>query len=93
MKPLLLAVHSHWVTIIGFLAAAFTSTSLLPQVVKTLKTKETKDISLIMFIMSATGLSLWFIYGLLLGDLPIIFANGFTLVLALVVLFLKIKYG
>lgn len=75
------------------MAAVLTSAAFLPQVVKTLKTKETKDISLMMFVFSATGLCLWFIYGLLLNDLPIIFANGISFGLAFVILFLKIKYG
>ena len=79
--------------IIGFLAATFTTISYIPQVMKTLKTKETKDISLLMFVILSSGLSLWFVYGILLNDLPIIIANGITLVLASVVLFLKIKYG
>ena len=83
----------HWTIAIGFLAAAFTTISYIPQVMKTLKTRETKDISLLMFVILSSGLFLWLVYGILLNDLPIIIANGITLVLASVVLFLKIRYG
>ncbi len=83
----------HWTVIIGFLAAGFTTISYFPQVAKTLRTKETKDISLLMYIILSTGLCLWFIYGLLLNDLPIIVANGITFVLSLTILALKIKHG
>ncbi len=83
----------HWTVIIGFLAAGFTTISYFPQVAKTLRTKETKDISLLMYIILSTGLCLWFIYGLLLNDLPIIVANGITFVLSLTILLLKIKHG
>ncbi len=81
------------VTMIGLLAGALTTLSYFPQVVKTLKTKETKDLSLLMYIILAMGLFLWFLYGLFLKDLPIIIANSITFVLATAVLILKIKYG
>ncbi len=86
-------MHLHWTTIIGFLAAGFTTISYFPQVAKTLRTKETKDISLLMYIILSSGLCLWFIYGLLLGDLPIIIANGITFILSLTILMLKMKHG
>lgn len=82
-----------WITAIGLLAAALTTVSFLPQVVKILKTKHTKAISLLMYVIFATGLLLWLIYGVSIRDLPIILANGVTLILAVIVLILKIKYG
>ncbi len=86
-------MRPHWTTIIGFLAAAFTTISYFPQVAKTLKTRETKDLSLMMYVILSAGLCLWFIYGLLLNELPIIIANGITFVLSLTILVLKIKHG
>ncbi|MCL5024775.1 MAG: SemiSWEET transporter [Nitrospirae bacterium] len=82
-----------WVTLIGLLAAAFTTVSYFPQVMKTLRTRHTKDISLLMYVILAAGLFLWFIYGLILNDLPIIAANGVTFILALTILVLKIRHG
>lgn len=82
-----------WTTAIGLLAAALTTVSFLPQVVKILKTKHTKAISLLMYVIFATGVLLWLIYGISIKDLPIILANGITLIIAAIVLILKIKYG
>ncbi len=78
---------------IGSLAAALTTISYLPQVARTLRTRETKDISLWMYVILSAGLCLWFIYGILLNELPIIIANGVTFVLSLTILALKIKHG
>jgi MtN3 and saliva related transmembrane protein len=86
-------MRSQWTIVIGFLAAAFTTVSYFPQVMKTLRTKETKDLSLLMLLFLSAGLLLWFVYGLILLDLPIIIANFITFVLAFLVLLLKIKYG
>ena len=83
----------HWITIIGLLAAACTTIAFLPQVIKTVKTKKTNDISRLMYIILTTGILLWVVYGLLTIDLPIILANSITFVLALIVLMLKIIHG
>ena len=82
----------NWVTIIGLLAATGTTISFLPQVIKSWKTHKTQDISLPMYIVLCTGVCLWLVYGFLIKDLPIVLANGITLILALSILFLKIKY-
>ncbi len=86
-------MHSRWVTLIGLLAAALTTISYFPQVVKTVRTRHTKDISLLMYVILAGGLFLWFAYGVLLEDLPIMIANAITFVLALTILVLKIRHG
>ena len=80
-------------TIIGLLAAAGTTFSYLPQALKTIRSKQTKDLSLGMYVILAIGILLWLIYGLLLQNLPIILANGVTIVFVLVILVLKIKGG
>jgi len=80
-------------TIIGLLAGTFTTLAFLPQVIKTLKLKETKDLSLWMYIILCTGVFLWLVYGLLIKDLPIIAANSISLILAVIILSSKLKYG
>jgi MtN3 and saliva related transmembrane protein len=80
------------ITVIGLIAALFTTISLLPQLIKVYKTKSTKDISTGMFALFGGGVLLWFIYGLLIKDLPIIIANSLAFVQALVILFFKAKY-
>lgn len=81
-----------YVIIVGMIAAFLSTVSSLPQVIKTIKLKETKDISFWMWAFLAVGIFLWLIYGLLRTDLPIILANGISLFLVSIVLGLKIKY-
>ncbi|MCK5169891.1 MAG: SemiSWEET family sugar transporter [Bacteroidales bacterium] len=80
------------ITILGLVAAACTTISFLPQAIKAVRTRQTKDISLGMYTLLTTGIVLWLIYGVIKNDLPIILANGITLVFAATILFLKIKY-
>ena len=80
------------ITIIGLIAALFTTVSLLPQLIKVYKTKSTKDISTGMFTLFGTGVLLWFVYGVFVNDLPIIVANSLAFIQATVILFFKAKY-
>ena len=81
------------ITIIGLVAAVCTTSSFVPQVVKAWCTRKTKDISLLMYIILSTGVALWLIYGIFIVDWPLILANGVSLVLAMPILFLKVKNG
>ena len=84
---------SDTITIIGLIAALMTTTSLLPQVIKSWRLKETRDISLLMFIFMAAGLFLWLVYGFLIHNLPIMVANSISFLFVLIILFFKVKYG
>jgi MtN3 and saliva related transmembrane protein len=76
------------------LAAAFCSTvAFVPQVMKTWRSRSTADISLGMYLVLVLGIVLWLAYGALLGDTPLIVANGITLVLAGGILVFKLRYG
>lgn len=79
--------------IIGLVAGILTSSSMIPQVVKTIKMKEAKDISVIMFIALMAGTGLWCYYGIIKNDMPIIITNGFSCSLNGFMLLLKIKYS
>lgn len=78
---------------IGFIAASLTTVSFIPQLIKTVKTKETKHISLFMYLIFTLGVAMWVIYGALTHDLPVILANSITLCFISIILFLKIKHG
>lgn len=75
---------------VGSAAAMLTTLAFVPQVVKTLRTRRTRDISLAMWVLFAAGVALWLVYGLLLGAWPVIAANAATLVLAGIVLAVKL---
>ncbi len=80
------------ITILGLTAAICTTISFLPQLIKTIKTKHTKDLSLGMYSVLALGIFLWFVYGILIEDLPVILANGITLIFTVAMLFFIIRY-
>ena len=80
-------------TLIGLIAALCTTSSFLPQVIKTLRSKKTKDISLLMYAILSTGLFLWLVYGIILDDFPLILANGISFSFAVCVLVLKMRHG
>ncbi len=82
-----------WTTLIGLIAAICTTCSFLPQVIKILRSKRTKDVSLLMYAILTTGLFLWLIYGFIIKDFPLILANCISLTLSLCVLVLKIRHG
>ncbi len=83
----------NYVNIIGFTAGTLTTIAFVPQAIKIWKTKSAKDISLGMFVILCTGISLWVIYGILVKSLPVVVANATTLVFALTILVLKLKRG
>lgn len=80
------------VTWLGLIAAFCTTISLLPQAIKVIKNKQTRDISLSMYIIFTSGVLLWLIYGILTRDMPVMLANIVTFVLSFTILMLKIRY-
>jgi MtN3 and saliva related transmembrane protein len=80
------------VTIIGMIGASLTTVAFLPQAIKTIRTKNTRDLSLGMFVLSEMGVVMWLTYGILIGDLPIIFANVITFFLISTIIVMKVKY-
>jgi len=81
------------VTILGYIAGTCTTIAFLPQVLKAYRTKSCHDLSAGMLVLFATGIFFWFIYGLLIDEMPIVIANGLTLVFALAIIALKWMYG
>lgn len=79
------------IDVVGTLAATLTTIAFLPQVIKTLRTRRTRDISTSMWTLFSAGVALWLVYGLLLTAWPIIVANLLTLVLAGIVLGVKLS--
>lgn len=78
--------------LIGYAAAILTTSSFVPQALHTFKTKDVRGISLTMYSIFVVGISLWLVYGLLLGAWPIVLANTVTLSLAVAILTMKLKY-
>ena len=79
--------------LLGLIAGTLTTLAFLPQVIKTWKSRSAKDISLGMFLLFSAGVALWLVYGIQLGAVPIIAANGVTLLLSLAILGMKFWFG
>lgn len=87
-----LAHESLWVEWTGFAAAFCTTTAFVPQLIRVLRLKSARDISLPTFLLFSLGVFLWLLYGLYTGSRPVIASNTVTLVLSLSILYCKLKY-
>ncbi len=74
------------------MAAFCTTVSFLPQVIKIYRMRETRDISLLMYVIFSIGIFLWLCYGVMISSMPIIIANSITITLSLYILAMKVKY-
>ena len=77
---------------VGTIAACLTTASFLPQVWLSFKTRDVSGVSLGMYSVFTVGVALWLVYGLLLGAWPIVVANAITLLLALAILGMKLRF-
>jgi MtN3 and saliva related transmembrane protein len=77
---------------IGYIAATCTTVAFLPQLIRVVKLRSARDISLGMFTIFSTGTALWLMYGLLTHSKPVAAANAVTFVLAISILVLKLRF-
>ena len=77
--------------IIGLVAATLTTSAFIPQVYKVYKEKNAAGVSLTMYLILFAGVSLWFLYGFLIGSISVILANGITLILMAIIIYYKLK--
>lgn len=82
-----------FIDIIGYLAGFFILISIIPQIIKSWKTKSTKDLSLSRYLIYVSGVLLWLIYGIILKNGPMIIVNSINTILAISIIYLKLKYG
>jgi MtN3 and saliva related transmembrane protein len=77
---------------IGFAAAFCTTVAFVPQLIRVIKLRSARDISLGTFLLFSVGVFLWLLYGIYSGSKPVVASNGATLILSLSILYLKIRY-
>ncbi len=82
-----------WIEFIGFTAAALTTASFIPQAIKTFRSRDTRSISLGMYVIFTIGIACWLAYGVMLESWPMIIANLITLSLAAAILSMKLRFG
>jgi len=97
MDPIIhfMALHSPATlgNLVGSLAAFLTTLAFVPQAWLTWKSRRAEGISLGMYSIFTIGVALWLVYGLMLGAWPVIIANLVTLVLAVFILGMKLRFG
>jgi len=81
-----------WISILGIVAGCCTTGASVPQVLKIIKTRKTRDISLMMYCAVTLGVMLWITYGVLIKNFPVVLANMASFVLVTTILIFKIKY-
>lgn len=78
--------------LLGITAGVLTSISMIPQLIKVIRKKDVKDISLVMLLILISGLSLWVWYGIKKDELPIVLSNSFAVLVNLSLLGCYILY-
>jgi MtN3 and saliva related transmembrane protein len=78
--------------LVGYLAAALTTCSFIPQAWHTFRTRDVRGVSLGMYSVFTLGVALWLMYGLMLAAWPIVIANAVTLTLAATILGMKLRF-
>lgn len=82
----------NYIDILGYTAGILVVISLMPQAIKSWKTKLTRDLSLWRYIIYCVGLILWILYAIVIKNGPVAAMNLVGLVLAVSILYLKIRY-
>lgn len=80
-------------SMIGFAAATLTMFSFVPQIIKVIKLKSAKDVSVVTLLQLSLGVSLWIAYGIYLKNTIVIIANTVTLLSLLALLSLYFSYN
>ena len=76
----------------GYVAATLTTLAFVPQAIKTLRTRDTRSISLHMYVVFTIGVAFWLMYGIVLHSWPMIIANIVTLGLSATILGMKLRW-
>jgi len=78
-------------TMVSAAAAVLTTVAFVPQAIHIIRFKETRAISLQMYVVFASGVALWLVFGVMIWNWPIIAANAITLALALAIIRMKLR--
>jgi len=83
-------MFSQYVETSGLVGALLTTIAFLPQVVRTWR-QGGEGLSYLMLALFLAGTALWLFYGIALGSLPIVLANGVTALQVLIMFALKLR--
>jgi len=80
------------IEILGIVAACLINGATLPQILKTARTKQVRDISLPFWVVMFTGACLWAAYGILAQVAALILSSFATCSLCLTMIALILRY-
>ena len=78
------------VELIGYIGAFMTTAAFFPQTWQVIRTRDTRSISLAMYVLFTFGICFWLVYGVMIDSVPVTIANAITLVLSSIILYTKI---
>jgi len=81
-----------WIELIGYSAGFLIACTMIPQIIRSIRTKSVRDVSIYMILVFIVGLFLWTIYGILIRSIPIIISDGFGCCIGIIQLVIKLKY-
>jgi MtN3 and saliva related transmembrane protein len=79
------------IELVGTLAASLTTAAFFPQAIKTMRTRETNGLSVGMYSLLVTGVAMWLLYGVMIGNWPLILANAIVLLPQAAILILLLQ--
>ena len=88
-----LDVHMNLIIIIGVLAVVITGVRLVPQIIKSFRTKKVRDISLLWEVIGVTGAVLWLFYGYLRQDMILMVGAAVLVISYGMLIFQKFIYS
>lgn len=78
---------------LGFVAGALVTCSLIPQIIRVFRLRSAREISMLFTTLLLLGLILWLTYGVFFRLIPVILWNAVGIILVVVLLYAKRKYG
>jgi len=87
-----MSVTHQQISLIGYAAATMTTASFLPQLIRVVRLRSAREISLVMFLVFSCGTFAWMLYGILSHSPPVWIANAITFLLSMSILILKLRF-
>lgn len=81
------------IDMLGYAASVASGGAFLPQAVRALRTRQTRDLSLVAVALGAGGTVLWSAYGIAIGSGPVMISNLIVMPFAMATLVMKLKGG
>jgi len=83
----------HFAEYLGLIAGLLVTCSLIPQIIRVFRLRSAREISAVFTVLLLLGLVLWLVYGIMLTLAPVIIWNAIGAVLAILLLYAKMRYG